>query len=225
MTIASEITRLQWAKADIKTAIQWKWVTVPVSAKLDAYDDYISQIETISDSPLGITWAITYWGLYSVGRNQDIWWLDWCVSYAVGDIVLIWYVGNWQTYDNYDQKDVHFIRRKEWQSRKEWSAGMWTGTLYSFYNEGIYLTKEDNWASYLLTAFARYSTDGTYDWRYRSQIRYTVATDTFTALSTDNTTSINNPRTIPTDNDMGLYAAWSDMSMTTRAVLFTYVGS
>lgn len=46
MTIASEITRLQWAKADIKTAIENKWVTVPASAKLDTYDTYIGQIET-----------------------------------------------------------------------------------------------------------------------------------------------------------------------------------
>lgn len=225
MTIASEIQRLQTAKADIKTAIQGKWVTVPASAKLDTYDDYVSQIKTIEDSPLWITWAVTYWGLYSVGRNQDIWWLDWCVSYAVWDVVLIWFVGNWQTYDNYEHKDVHFMRWKEWQSRKEWGSDMWTGTSYFFYNEWIYLTRENNWASYLLTAFARYSTDGTYDWWYKSQIRYTVATDTFTALSVENTSSINNPRPIPSDDDMWLYSAWSETSMTTRVSLFTYIGS
>ncbi len=45
MTIASEISRLQTAKADIKSSIEWKWVTVPSSAKLDSYDDYIDQIE------------------------------------------------------------------------------------------------------------------------------------------------------------------------------------
>jgi hypothetical protein len=44
MTIASEITRLQTAKSDIKTAIESKWVSVPSSAKLDTYDDYISSI-------------------------------------------------------------------------------------------------------------------------------------------------------------------------------------
>lgn len=46
MTIASEITRLQWAKADIKTAIEWKWVSVPSSAKLDSYAWYIGNIST-----------------------------------------------------------------------------------------------------------------------------------------------------------------------------------
>lgn len=44
MTIASEITRLQWAKADIKTSIEWKGVSVPSAAKLDAYSSYIDQI-------------------------------------------------------------------------------------------------------------------------------------------------------------------------------------
>ena len=46
MTIASEITRLQEAKADIKASIQGKWVTVPNSAKLDTYSTYIDQIES-----------------------------------------------------------------------------------------------------------------------------------------------------------------------------------
>lgn len=45
MTMASEIERLQEAKADIKTSIEWKWVSVPSSAKLDTYDSYIDQIQ------------------------------------------------------------------------------------------------------------------------------------------------------------------------------------
>lgn len=44
MSIATEIARLQSAKADIKTAIEAKGVSVPSSAKLDAYDGYIGQI-------------------------------------------------------------------------------------------------------------------------------------------------------------------------------------
>lgn len=44
MSIASEISRLQGAKADIKTAIQGKGVTVPSAAKLDDYADYIDDI-------------------------------------------------------------------------------------------------------------------------------------------------------------------------------------
>lgn len=48
MTIASEIERLQTAKADIKASIEWKWVSVPSGAKLDTYDTYIDQIATTS---------------------------------------------------------------------------------------------------------------------------------------------------------------------------------
>lgn len=45
MSIASEITRLQGAKADLRTAIQAKGVSVPASAKLDTYDTYVGQIQ------------------------------------------------------------------------------------------------------------------------------------------------------------------------------------
>ncbi len=46
MTIASEITRLQGAKADIKTAIENKGVTVSSADTIDQYAGYIDQIET-----------------------------------------------------------------------------------------------------------------------------------------------------------------------------------
>lgn len=45
MSIATEIARLQQAKADIKTAIQAKGVSVPSSAKLDTYGTYVGQIQ------------------------------------------------------------------------------------------------------------------------------------------------------------------------------------
>lgn len=45
MSIASEITRLQTAKADLKTAIEGKGVTVPSSAKLDAYPALVESIQ------------------------------------------------------------------------------------------------------------------------------------------------------------------------------------
>lgn len=46
MSIASEISRLQQAKADIKDAIEAKGVTVSSAASLDNYDSYIAQIQT-----------------------------------------------------------------------------------------------------------------------------------------------------------------------------------
>ena len=45
MSIASEISRILQAKADIKIAIEGKGVTVSGSATLDDYDDYIDQIQ------------------------------------------------------------------------------------------------------------------------------------------------------------------------------------
>ena len=77
MTIASEITRLQWAKADIKTAIEWKWVSVPSDAKLDAYDTYIDQISTSSiDSifvPTALTIADWIYTNYSPNITEQLW--------------------------------------------------------------------------------------------------------------------------------------------------------
>lgn len=44
MSIASEITRLQTAKANLKTSIEAKGVTVSPSATLDAYPAYVDAI-------------------------------------------------------------------------------------------------------------------------------------------------------------------------------------
>lgn len=58
MTIASEITRLQWAKSSARTSIQNKGVTVPSSAKLDTYHTYIDRIVT---KPVALTsWLRLY---------------------------------------------------------------------------------------------------------------------------------------------------------------------
>ena len=46
MSIASEITRLQTAKADLKTAIEAKGVTVPSATTLDGYSTLVGQIAT-----------------------------------------------------------------------------------------------------------------------------------------------------------------------------------
>ena len=46
MSVASEISRLQTAKADLKIAIEGKGVTVPSSTKLDGYSALVDSIET-----------------------------------------------------------------------------------------------------------------------------------------------------------------------------------
>lgn len=51
MSIADELTRIQGAKDDIRTAIQAKGVTVPSSAKLDTYNTYVAAIQTGGGTP------------------------------------------------------------------------------------------------------------------------------------------------------------------------------
>ena len=60
MAISDEITRLQQAKADLKTAIENKGVTVPSSTKLDGYADLVDSIEAGGGSSSSDGWAYYY---------------------------------------------------------------------------------------------------------------------------------------------------------------------
>lgn len=51
MSIADELTRIQGAKDDLRTAIQAKGVTVPASAMIDDYPDYVDAIQTGGGTP------------------------------------------------------------------------------------------------------------------------------------------------------------------------------
>lgn len=77
MTIASEITRLQWAKADIKTSIEGKGVTVPSSASIDEYSWYIDQITTTSIDSIFVpaTLTIVDWMFtnYAPSITEQLW--------------------------------------------------------------------------------------------------------------------------------------------------------
>lgn len=64
MSVASEITRLQTAKADLKTAIEGKGVTVSSSAKLDAYPALVESISGGGDDD--------NWYLLCGGNNENI---------------------------------------------------------------------------------------------------------------------------------------------------------
>lgn len=72
MTISSEIERLQTAKADIKTSIEGKGVTVPSATKLDGYPSLINSIPT-GITPTG-TISITQNGITDVTNyaNADV---------------------------------------------------------------------------------------------------------------------------------------------------------
>ena len=81
MTIASEISRLQWAKADARTSIINKGVDVPTSAKLDTYHDYIDLIQQ---------WVPTadYETVVSVSKWAGIWYPY--VSYTTSHYCYWW---------------------------------------------------------------------------------------------------------------------------------------
>lgn len=82
MTIASEISRLQTAKASIKAAIESKWVTVPSSATLDSYATYIN----------AITCACPFWETITVSWTEasdptqfNPVWSDWAADAVAWD--------------------------------------------------------------------------------------------------------------------------------------------
>ena len=60
MAISDEIARLQQAKADLKTAIENKGVTVPSNATLDDYPDLVDSIVTGGGSSSSDGWAYYY---------------------------------------------------------------------------------------------------------------------------------------------------------------------
>jgi len=83
MTIASEITRLQWAKADIKTAIENKWVTV-WNITLDNYAACIDAIP-VWPTYYCLDLMLVWWGwAWWQGRSWTAswawwWWAGWVV--------------------------------------------------------------------------------------------------------------------------------------------------
>lgn len=103
MSIASEISRLQTAKADLKTAIEGKGVTVSSGTKLDGYADLVDSIETggggggddwlyisidgdvgmVNMRNVGITWDSTKINLEFSG-SADITRISWTSNTRVG---------------------------------------------------------------------------------------------------------------------------------------------
>lgn len=115
MTIASEIQRLQTAKANIKAAIEGKNVSVPSTAKLSDMATYINQIDAwripwiIWSSPMR-TQVKTVWS------NQERYHMLWYASYSIWDYLFIVACYSWLTSNNYDQYVISVFRRKKWTS-------------------------------------------------------------------------------------------------------------
>ena len=79
MTITSEISRLQWAKAGICTAIENKWVTV-WNITLDNYASCIDAIQT-------------WWKFWYIDLLVVAWWWDWWVWERYN--YWAWWGGGW----------------------------------------------------------------------------------------------------------------------------------
>lgn len=69
MSVTDEITRLQTAKADLKTAIEGKGVTVSSSTKLDGYADLIDSISSGGSSSSSDEWL--YYNVDNILTTQS----------------------------------------------------------------------------------------------------------------------------------------------------------
>lgn len=123
MTIASEIERLQWAKSNIKTSIEGKWVEVPSSAKLSDYAGYIDQIEAWDWDDiihymswiLSIDWPMVYisWSDSVNNKYSDYSWKDGEYLYLVRPYE---YDNYSSTGHSYMETYVNCVALKKWAS-------------------------------------------------------------------------------------------------------------
>lgn len=144
MTIASEITRLQTAKADIKTAIESKWVTVPSSAKLDSYDDYISQI-------VDWRWYVIWWALswtvittWQWGWNNYWWTIGTYMSVIQKDWNLFG-IAAWRHYTSSSNDWVCYWKfgKKPNEAFYWWSTALISSSVNSYFDYDRYQNSED----------------------------------------------------------------------------------
>lgn len=158
MTVASEITRLQNAKADIKTAIENKWVEVPSSAKLDEYDEYINQIHQGSD----FSWTARYVAVLDTNipdasriNSSWSWWILWYkngkrwIYYSSWGWVYIWYASYWTTgYDYVNSDSRYTLIRNSYNDSVSWQ--LFYATYYNWWRWELYeiTWREKSWYWY-----------------------------------------------------------------------------
>lgn len=124
MSIASEISRLQTAKANIKTSIEGKGVSVPSNAKLDTYNTYINSI--IQGSVTGLIYEE---GTYSPSSNIARPTISFANSHAEAPSIVIMYDvegdHNTATYTNFGFTYIDFY--------KMWGVGIpYSSTAYRY---------------------------------------------------------------------------------------------
>ena len=138
MSIASEIQRLQQAKASIKTSVWTKWVTIPNNIKLDSYGTYIDRIIAADYS----CWTLAYWLESSVWLNWYWnWWL--CLQYSEPTdqwAIAAIFTTRWRmSSSNCDYRDFYFL------NKKPWCAPVWSS---------VSCRLVDNYATTILCAYA-----------------------------------------------------------------------
>lgn len=100
MSIASEITRLQAAKAELKTAIENKGVTVPSDTKLDGYADLVDIIEQGGGYEENVWYfCVENWAKYLIIKYNDtgLWYVS--TPYGIKTYTnLCWFEFNGEKY-------------------------------------------------------------------------------------------------------------------------------
>lgn len=136
MSVGNEITRIQNAKSDIKTAIENKGVSVPSSALLDTYATYISQI---SGGSSGLVYET---GTYTPTANESRPTISFTNTHNEAPI----YVGMFDTADTSEQTINTNYAWEYFDHYKMWGTGLpyaSTGMKYAiifFYYRGTSTT-------------------------------------------------------------------------------------
>lgn len=127
MSIKTEITRLQNAKASIKTAIEGKGVTVPDGTKLDGMAALVDSISSGGSSP-SETWVLNLSGLFTSTFTG--------ISFVSNGETFssITYdkrgFGNWLLYDNTAVCGGSLLGDEGGGARFNWESDMWVNTAY-----------------------------------------------------------------------------------------------
>lgn len=187
MTIASEITRLQNAKASIEASIENKGVTVPDTAKLDEYYQYIDQITSWSGA-MEYIWGVMSLNtqLYYNGGNdwtQDKYWdysyIDGSYLYLIKPVLYMDY-----SQSGSSEQRIYFkcISLAKWASTFQEYTGSWYSTGW---NRNIweikyyYFYKEWNVAHFKFWMNELYAESSSSRYRKVQDITYDTSTNTW----------------------------------------------
>ena len=202
MTIASEISRLQAAKASIKAAIESQWVTVPSSATLDSYATYINAISCAC--PFWETITVSWTEASDPAQFNPVW-SDWAADAVAWDPRFddwFWYSAvllntSWTVTSRMNQEWWEF----SWVMSTLWNITSWDNVMIEFPVRWIKMTKSwstitlsmtkklnETWYQYY--AFNRNWTikDNLYLWAYKwSRVNNILKSRSWQAKATSNT--------------------------------------